>query len=647
MKKFTKISLVVFVILSVLVGCNQTKESTDDPNNPDVIVIGAGGAGLAGALEAVDAGANQVVIIERLAVTGGSLNTTSGTISGANTIIQQEDGLTEDSLESYKQDLMNEGMKDGGTPNEALIDQYVEEAGKTVDWLWENGLKDKEFSTDADGNKSVFAPEHTLYSYPRSYKPKPDDPSKYKSATHEILDQMVAANDKIEVRLSSQVIQLKANDKGQVLTVVVKDLNTGETYELTANKGIIVATGGYSANPELMGAFKEHGDVIIAGGLITSDGNGLKLMQEVGGAINEEAMGWIPTFPMGLESLQIPGTGRIATTKTQYTGGILVNMNGERFIDETESDNVIRELALEEQPNGVQYEIYTDKIAEDLIASGQGYMLQGIFMTEAGSQYVVSASSLEELAEKLDIPVETFVKTVEDYNTAVDAGGTDSFGRTYAEAVPPYNLAINKIEGETYYAVAIKPIALLTLGGIQVNDQLQVIDNAGNPIPGLYAAGEVIGGVWGKFVSSGTGVMGSLVFGRIAGRNVMSSELTSGYEVKEADNLLDASLFEKEENNSSNEAVDLTGAKDGTYTAEVDGQEGKMEVEVVIEAEKITAVTILSHNETESLAGPALEQIPEAIVAANSTAVDSVSGATLTSNRIIEAVESCIEQAKQ
>ncbi len=650
MKKLIAIILASALSFSMLTACSKTTEETtieevsySSEETADVVVVGAGGAGLSAALSAVENGAQSVIVLEKMPMTGGALNTTSGTMSGANTIIQEIDGLTEDSIESYKADIMLEGQKLGGEPNEELVDLYVNNAARLIDFMWEAGLSDNEYTTDAEGRKSVFAPEHTLYSYPRSYKAKPHDSETYKSAAHELLDELVAAEEKITVLLNTQVVELVANEEGQVLSALAT--SQGQTIKFTANNGIIMATGGYAGNPSLMGEFSEYGDVVITGGLPSADGNGLRLMQEVGASLNEESMGWIPTYPMGLESLEVPGTGRIATTKTQFAGGILVNVDGERFVDETSADNVEREVALEHQPEGIQYEIYTDKIGDDLIAGGQGAFLQYFFRTEAFAPYVVSANSLEELAEKLDIPVDTFLKTVEDYNAAVDSKGTDEFGRDFSETSSPFNVAINKIEGETYYAVTTKPLAIVTMGGINVNANLQVVNEEGTAIPGLYAAGETIGGVWGRYISSGVGVMGPIVFGNIAGEKVMTETLATGYTVSEASNILSEDLFVKE---SASVKMDfsLEGAKDGDYTATVDGQEGPMEVKVSIKDETLTAVEIVSHNETLSIAQPAFDTIPSAIVENNDVNVDVVSSATLTSTRIMTAVLEAVETAK-
>ena len=612
----------------------------------DVVIIGAGGGGLSAALEAVEQGASHVIVLEMTAKTGGALNYTSGSMSAAGTIIQKEEGI-EDSVESYIADIMKNGSDFGGQPSLELVTLYANQAADVFDWLYENGLKDNTYSVDrATGNRAAFAPEHALYSVQRTYKPSPDDKTKYKSAAHEVLDTMVSADERITVLTNTKATELVANDKGQVLTVVAEGPDGEVTY--TAGKAVIVCTGGYSANGKLMAQYVPYGEDYLAGGAPGSDGNGLLLMQKVGAALNGASMSAIPTFPMGLQSKDNPKTGSIANTYAFKTGGIVVNQEGKRFCNETESNPAVREVALEEQPGAVQYDIFTDKIIEDLRAANGAYFYDAYFAQEGqpGAHVKVTAGSIEELAQKIGVPAENLAATVEAYNAAVEAGGTDEFGRLYDGTKTAYNIAVNKIEGDTYYAVPLHALCVMTLGGITANENMQVLDENGTPIPGLYAAGEVVGGIWGKFVSGGTGVMGPIVFGKIAARHAMANEPAEGYEVKPASNLLDESLFVKEKSTVS--LFDMSRAlKDGTYTATVDGQSGPMTVVTTIEGGKIAAVEVTENNETPTIAAAALESIPAKIVETNSVDVDGVSGASLTSGRIMKAVAECLTQAAE
>ena len=641
MKRFMALALSLCMLLTGFVMPAAAQEA-----DADVVIIGAGGGGLSAALEAVEQGASHVIVLEMTARTGGALNYTSGSMSAAGTIIQKEEGI-EDSVESYIADIMKNGSDFGGQPSLELVTLYANQAAEVFDWLYESGLKDNTYSVDrATGNRAVFAPEHALYSVQRTYKPSPDDKTKYKSAAHEVLDTLVNADERITVLTNTKATELVANDKGQVLTVVAEGPDGEVSY--TASKAIIVCTGGYSANGKLMAQYVPYGEEYLAGGAPGSDGNGLLLMQKVGGALNEASMSAIPTFPMGLQSKDNPQTGSIANTYTWKTGGIVVNQEGKRFCNETESNPAVREVALEEQPGAVQYDIFTDKILEDLRAANGAYFYDAYFAEEGqpGAHVKVTAGSIEELAEKIGVPAENLAATVEAYNAAVEAGGTDEFGRLYDGTKTTYNLAVNKIEGDTYYAVPLHALCVMTLGGITANENMQVLDENGTPIPGLYAAGEVVGGIWGKFVSGGTGVMGPIVFGKIAARHAMMSEPAEGYEVKPASNLLDESLFVKEKSTES--LFDMsTALKDGEYTATVDGQSGPMTVRTVVADGKIASVEVTENNETPSVAAAALETVPAKIVETNSVDVDGVTGATLTSGRIMKAVAECLTQAAE
>lgn len=650
MKKLINKVLVLLLALGMISGCTTTPKTesqptpeitADETKTADVIIVGAGGAGLAAALSAVENGAESVIILEKTGTTGGALNYTSGSMSGANTVIQKEDGI-EDTVDSYVADIMKNGA---GKGDEELIRVYAEKDIEMIQWLWDNGLKDNTFSTDKEGRRSVFAPEHALYSVQRTYKARPDDPKTYKSAAHEVLDTQVKKYDQITIDFMTEATQLIANDKGQVVSVLATNNETHKTIKYEATKGIIMATGGYSGNNKLMGAFAENGSNYLAGGSKGSDGYGIYMMQQVGGYVNDETMAYIPTFPMGLEGPN--QTGAIAPTYTWKTGGICVNQNGERFVDETEARVEVREVALEEQPGAVQYDIFTDKIIEDLNTAGAATMWNYFYAEEGlpGYSKVSKASSIEELADMIGVPAETLSKTVEDYNAAVDSKGTDSLGRKYDGEVNAYNLAVNKIEGETYYAVPLKALVVITLGGVTANKDMQVLDAEGNAIPGLYAAGEVVGGIWGQFASGGTGVMGPIVFGNIAGEKIMTNTLAEGYTVKPATNMLDTNFFTKEEVKIE---FDMNQPlNDGEYQSVVDGQYGEMKVQVTITDGKISDVKIVSNNETEEIASGALKMIPEKIVESNSVEVDVISGATLTTNRIRTAVVDCLNQAKK
>ena len=628
--------ILAMLLTLVMLATTMVLPAVAEGADADVVIIGAGGAGLSAALEAVKNGAEKVIVLEMTATTGGALNFTSGSMSAAGTIIQKEEGI-EDTVESYIADIINNGDDFGGKPNKELIEVYANNATEVFDWLYENGVKDM-FRPGAA--RAVFAPEHALYSVPRTYKPSA--PEGYKSASHAVLDKLVNADGRIEVITLTTAKELIANEKGQIIGV--KAVGPNGEVEYTSKKGVIVCTGGYSSNSKLMGQYAPEGEYYLAGGAPGADGYGIYMMQKVGAGVT--GMDCIPTFPMGMISRTDPTKGQIASTYTWKAGAITVNKNGERFCNETEDVVSIREVALEKQPEAVLYDIYTDKILADLNAAG-GAVFMNFYFYEggAGDHVMYKADTIEGLAAEIGVPAENLVKTVADYNAAVDAGVDTAFGRKLDGTDGNYNLAINKIEGEKFYAIRLHALCVMTLGGVTANANMQVLDETNNVIPGLYAAGECVGGIWGKFVSGGTGVMGPIVFGRIAAQHAMANEMGEGYRVHEALDILDASLFEKE--TSSEAKFDMTKAlKDGEYTGAVIGHNGgDLTVKVVIAGGKIASVEVVSHTETPGISDAPIASVPAAIVAGNTVDVDTVAGATVTSNAIIDAVVKCLEQA--
>ena len=294
----------------------------------------------------------------------------------------------------------------------------------------------------------------------------------------------------------------------------------------------------------------------------------------------------------------------------------------------------------------MQYEFFTDNIVENLLnCPKHNGMWNLYFVTEAGQKDIITAATLEEFAEITGVPYENLKKTIETYNAHVDAKDTDEFGRVYDETNNVYNAFRDKIDlNGPFHAVVTKCMNNNTLGGISVNDKMQVVTEDGTVIPGLYAAGECVA-VWGRWLSSGTGVNGAVTFGRIAGKSMMENTVEGEYKVAPASNIFDEALWQKESEKLGSSSLS-DGIKDGTYEASVDGQDGVMKVQVVIKDGKISEVTILENHETVAIASEALETLPGKIVEANGLDIDGVAGATLTSNRIAKAVSECLSQAK-
>lgn len=519
----------------------STEHPYDATEEADLIIVGAGGAGLSAAVSAVDAGAERVIVLEATGRTGGALNVTSGTLSAACTVVQEEDGI-EDSLDSYVSDILTNCADIVDDPDPDLIRMYAENAAPMFDWLWEHGLKDYEFTMDDEGHRAIFAPEHELYSIPRSYKTQPKDPGTYKCAAHEVLDTYVKGVPQIEIAFGTTALELVPNEEGQIVSVVASDAD-GETATLyTGRHGIVMATGGFGANVKMLARFSRHNADYLTSCLPQANGRGLQMMQKVGATLRDMAA--ISASPMGVEIEGSDGMGVIGSTYMWKAGGICVNKDGRRFMNECDPSSAKREEALELQPGSVQYDIFTDKIIEDLTAAGAASMYEYRFANEEGVGHwlLTSADTLTELADAIGVPADALEETVASYNAAVESGEPDDFGHAFDEDFDLFRLCNNKIEGDRFYAAPLRALVNTTPGGVRTDLDLRVVDEKGTPIPGLYAAGEVAFGS--PLGAGGTGAMGCLTYGRVAGEKAQSGEMEAGYAPTPAKDMLEDELFE-------------------------------------------------------------------------------------------------------
>lgn len=505
----------------------------------DLVVVGAGGAGLSCAVAAVEVGASRVIVLECTGRTGGALNTTSGTLSAACTVVQEEDGI-EDTIDSYVADILDNCTAIVDEPDPSVVRAYAEAAPDAFGWLWEHGLKDYDFTTDDEGRRAILAPEHELYSVPRSYKTKPKDAARYTCAAFEVLDNFVATCPQIEVLFDTTATELVPNDAGQVTGVRATGPDGQRLY--VGTHGVVMATGGFGANTRMLARFSRHNANYLTSCLPAANGRGLQMMQKVGAQLRD--MRAISASPMGVEIEGAPGLGVIGSTYMWKAGGICVNKNGERFMNECDPRSADREELLELQPDSVQYDVFTSKIYEDLKAAGASAMYEMRFADEQGVGHwlLKSAPTLAELANEIGVPADALQKTVASYNAHVESGEPDEFGHAFDEEFDLFRLCNNKVEGDRYWAAPIRALVNTTPGGIRTDLEQRVVDADGTPIPGLYAAGEVMFGS--PLGAGGTGAMGCLTWGRRIGLAVLDEELAQGYEAAAAADVLEDELFE-------------------------------------------------------------------------------------------------------
>jgi len=448
----------------------------------DIVVVGAGGAGLAAATEAASRGA-KVVVLEKTAAMGGSSLICGGALAFAGTDMQAAQGIKDSSELLYK-DMMTVGQN-MNVP--ALVQAYVDNQLETYKWLKQLGVNFLSVSI-ASG-----------MSVPRGHNVKPSEVIKI------LGDAAKAKGTKIFMDTAGQ--KLVMDDKtGKICGVIVE--RKGKKISYGAKKAVILTSGGFSRNTTLMAKFVPSMAKTKAINGLGNYGDGLKMAWAYGADIQD--MPYIKaTF--GFE----PNATTIAEDFALifYQGAIIVNKEGKRFVNESKSYKLVGDAALV-QTDTLGFQVYDAPIREktksDPLSAIDSLEKRGL---------IYSAPTLAELAQKINVPSATMEETVKDYNANVAKGIDPQFGRT--TLVASFGKPV-KIETAPFYAFPSIAIIIGTYGGILINNKAQVTDVFGNVIPGLYAAGEITGGVHGAAYMTGTAFGKAQIFGRIAAKNAVA-----------------------------------------------------------------------------------------------------------------------------
>ena len=303
-----------------------------------------------------------------------------------------------------------------------------------------------------------------------------------------LLEREVDLKDKIDIRKGTKAIALVKNNN-KIAGVKVKEAN-GEEYIIKA-KAVIVATGGFGANakmvekynPKLKGFGSTNNPTIV--------GDGIVMIEKIGGALVD--MDQIQTHPTVLHNKT-----NMITEAVRGEGAILVNKDGKRFIDELETRDVVSKAILAQKGKSA-FLIFDEEIRNKLKAA-DGYVKKG---------YAVEGT-LEEIAAKIGTDAKTLEATLNKYNEAVKNKADNEFKK---KTLP------KELTGTKYYAIEVSPAVHHTMGGVRINTNAEVLGKNGRPIKGLYAAGEVTGGIHGANRIGGNAVTDITVFGKIAGEN--------------------------------------------------------------------------------------------------------------------------------
>ncbi|MCD4534344.1 FAD-dependent oxidoreductase [Nocardioides sp. cx-169] len=454
------------------------------PDRVGVLVLGSGLAGCAALLAAAEAG-QYAVMLEKTGEIGGSTVRSAGLSAFAGTDEQAEQGIA-DSVELLRKDLLETGRH---RCDETLVDLYCEHQLDTYRWLTGHGVRYGE--VHAASGQSV----------PRSH---PTD-------TTGMLHHLLKAAGLLGARL---LLDTKAErlvrEGGRVVGVDVEAPGGGR-HRILAD-AVVVATGGFSQNPELLARFAPQMEHALRAGGEGCQGDGLLMAWQLGAGVIDTPY---VKGTYGIYHEPHPdedGTGILAV----YKGAIAVNREGRRFVDESLPYKEIGDAALA-QPGVTTWQILDAQVMAQTNDEVPIYEFAG--RERAGM--LVTADTIEELEERLGMPEGSLVATVEDYNGRIAAGDADALGRTHLSGGVGAPFALDQ---PPFHAHPSGTVVLATYCGLTVDTDLRVLDVFGQPIERLYAAGEVIGGFHGAGYMTGTSIGKSGIFGRLAGTRAAAEE---------------------------------------------------------------------------------------------------------------------------
>lgn len=458
----------------------------------DLVVIGGGAAGLSAALKAEQEGLT-VILLEQTAMLGGHT-----ALSGAYTLatgskIQAELGVTDDTPDKAYADIMENG---GDISIPEILTMYTREMGESTDWTLDYigaEAPDKLTPLSENGVDRALIYAGGGPALIQAYADKLEETT-------------------VELYLDTTATSLLTD--GNDVIGVEAEAKDGTAYTITAD-ATVLATGSYGARSDIL---PDKLQDFVYYGASLADGKGLEMGEEVGA--DTVHMGEVELFENGVEWL--PGIA-----KSTYSGsmaaweksGILVDREGKRVVSEKAPGKMIAKKQAEQEDSTLfllmdqaTFDHFSDNIAGYGIS--QEMLADWLELNGEKGPVFANAGTVEEVAKIAGVNQENLVATVEKYNTFVENGEDDDFGRN-----PDY--MTEKIEAGPYYLVEQKPRYATTLGGLLVNDKLQVINTSGEAINGLYSAGDTAGGLRGNDSIPGSDIGWAITSGYVIGRDLV------------------------------------------------------------------------------------------------------------------------------
>jgi len=447
----------------------------------DVVIIGAGGAGLAAAVSANQNGA-KVIVFEKMARIGGNTVISGAAYNAVDPKRQKPAGI-EDSIDKFYTQMYEGGDKKA---KPELVKTFVENAYPALEWLESLGMPFRD---------TVFTVLGALW--PRSHQPADPVGTGYFNTYMKYINEH---KDAVQIYLNTEVTEI-IKENGRVVGVNAK--NADGIITAYAAKGVIDAAGGFGANKEMRNKYNKIWPDLTNIGTTNhpgATGDGMVMADKAGANLID--MKEIQLLPMG-----DPVTGSLSGNIEQgVENRIFVNKSGNRFVDEGSRRDVMTNALFKQQdafmwvivdkhsyPTGDTRNNFNESI-DQLIAEGRAF----------------KADTIEDLAKQIGVDPKKLKNSVDTFNKAVDKSIKDEFGRT---------LFKDKLDTPPYYAGARKPTVHHTMGGVEITTSAQVLDKEGKVIPGLYAAGEVTGGIHGGNRLGGNAVPDTVIFGKIAGES--------------------------------------------------------------------------------------------------------------------------------
>lgn len=434
----------------------------------DLVVIGSGGTGLTAAINAHDAGL-RVIVLEKMPITGGNTQLAAGGMNAAETKPQSALKIA-DSWKTMFDDTMK-GGKNLSDP--ALVEILAKQSSSSIDWLLSEGA-------DMTGVGRMAGA-----SVDRAHRPRGGD-----AVGHNIVHALRqgAIKRRIDTRNGCQVLKILQAPNGRVTGVVARNAY-GEVFSVQA-PAVVLASGGFSSNIARVASYQPTYARFSSTNQPGATGDGLDLGTDVGGVL------------IGMEHIQIhptqaAGSKILITEAVRGNGAILVNRDGKRFVNELTTRDAAS-AAVIAQAGGSAFLVFDQGIRKSL-AQIEGYYHLGGLVKEAATP--------EALGQAIGADGASLARTIDAYNGYQASKNDAQFKRS---DMP------RPIRTGPFVALEIKPGIHYTMGGLLIDTKTRVLDKANKPIAGLFAGGEVTGGVHGANRLGGNSISETITFGRIA-----------------------------------------------------------------------------------------------------------------------------------